>query len=114
MKTPVFRFQEEVLTDAPLTMVRERLQAGLPCLKACPGLHPLERFGEGAQEGFVLRWQHHALGAVEEGTLRGDVHEQGAHLRLDGRLRGWGAFLLLGWMRWRTDRLLDRIVKELG
>ncbi len=109
MKTPVFRFQEEVLTDAPLELVRERLQAGLPCLRACPGLHPAERAGE----ALILRWQHHALGAVEEGTLRAEPHERGAHLSLDGRLRGWGAFLLLGWMRWRTDRLLDRIVKEL-
>ncbi|NTV75866.1 MAG: hypothetical protein HGA66_16885 [Holophaga sp.] len=109
MKTPVFRFQEEVLTDAPLALVRERLQAGLPCLRACPGLHPPELAGE----AIVLRWQHHALGTVEEGTLRAGPHEQGAHLSLDGRLRGWGAFLLLGWMRWRTDRLLDRIVKEL-
>ncbi|BDU72675.1 hypothetical protein [Mesoterricola silvestris] len=109
MKTPVFRFQEEVLTDAPLTLVRDRLQAGLPCLRACPGLHAPEVAGE----GITLRWQHHALGAVEEGTLRAEFHEQGTHLRLDGRLRGWGAFLLLGWMRWRTDRLLDRIVKEL-
>ena len=109
MKTPVFRFQEEVLTDAPLALVRERLQAGLPCLKACPGLHPPEL----GPDSITLRWQHHALGAVEEGTLRAELHEQGAHLRLDGRLRGWSAFLLVGWMRWRTDRLLDRIVKEL-
>ena len=109
MKTPVFRFQEELLTDAPLALVRERLQTGLPCLKACPGLHPPEATGE----GLVLRWQHHALGAVEEGTIRAEPHETGAHLRLDGRLRGWSAFLLVGWMRWRTDRLLDRIIQEL-
>ena len=110
MKTPLFRFQEEVLTDAPLALVKERLQAGLPCLKACPGLCPPEASGE----GLALRWQHHALGAVEEGTLRVEPHERGAHLRLDGRLRGWSAFLLVAWMRWRTDRLLDQIVKELG
>ncbi len=109
MKTPVFRFQEEILTDAPLALVRERLQAGLPCLKACRGLRPLEPTGE----GLTLRWHHHTLGAVEEGTLRAEPHETGTHLRLDGRLRGWGAFLTVGWMRWRTERLLDRIVKEL-
>jgi hypothetical protein len=110
MKTPVFRFQEEVLTDAPLALVKERLQAGLPSLKACPGLRSPEFSGD----GLILRWQHHALGAVEEGTLRVEPHEKGAHLRLDGRLRGWSAFLLLGWMRFRTDRLLDRIVRDLG
>lgn len=109
MKTPVFRFQEEILTDAPLALVRERLQAGLPCLKACPGLHPAERHGE----GLALRWQHRSLGAVEEGTLRVLPHDQGAHLRLEGRLRGWSAFVLVGWMRWRTDRLLDQIIREL-
>jgi hypothetical protein len=109
MEIPVFRFQEEVLTDAPLGLVKERLLSGLPCLKACPGLHAPECSGE----GLALRWQHHALGAVEEGTLRVEPHERGAHLRLDGRLRGWSAFLLVAWMRWRTDRLLDQIVKEL-
>jgi len=109
MKKPVFRFQEEVLTDAPLALVRERLQAGMTCLKACPGLHPPEVSGE----GLTLRWQHATFAAVEEGTLRLEPHPTGAHLRLDGRLRGWGAFLLVAWMRWRTDRLLSAIIKEL-
>ncbi|BDU76739.1 hypothetical protein [Mesoterricola sediminis] len=109
MKTPVFRFQEEVLTDAPLALVKARLEAGLPCLKACPGLQPAQDCGE----GLALRWQHHLLGAVEEGTLRAEPHPMGAHLKLDGRLRGWTAFLVVAWTRLRTDRLLDRIVKEL-
>lgn len=110
MKTPVFHVQEEVLTDAPLALVRERLQAGLPCLKACRGLQPAEAAGE----VLILRWRHHQLGAVETGRLQVGPHELGAHLRLEGSLRGWGAFLLVAWMRWRTDRLLDQIVKELG
>ena len=109
MRKPVFSFQEELLTDAPLERVREALLAGLPCLRACPGLQPGERVGEGV----TRRWHHHCLGAVEEGTLRAEPHPTGAHLRLDGRLKGWTALLLLGWMRWRTDRLLDRIVREL-
>jgi hypothetical protein len=111
MKTPVFRFQEEVLTDAPVEFIRARLARPelLAALRACPGLRPLELEGE----GLALKWQHAQLGAVEEGTLRVSPHERGAHLRLDGRLRGWGAFLVLGWMRWRTDRLLDRLVREL-
>jgi len=32
---------------------------------------------------------------------------------LDGRLRGWSGFLVLGWMRWRTEHVLDRLVGEL-
>jgi len=50
---------------------------------------------------------------VEEGTLRAEPHPTGAHLKLDGRIRGWSAFLVLGWIRFRTDRLLENLVKEL-
>ena len=111
MRTPVFRYLEERLTDAPVDAFRARLAApgALACLKNWPGLHPME--DEGAE--LALRWHRTWLGAVEDGTLRVLPHERGAHLRLSGRLRGWSAFLLLGWMRWRTDRLLDRLVREL-
>jgi hypothetical protein len=107
----VFRFQEERLTDAPMEVFRARLAApaDLPCLRAWPGLRPVEDDGV----GLALRWHRARLGAVEDGTLRVTPHERGAHLRLSGRLRGWSAFLLLGWMRFRTDRLLDRLVGEL-
>jgi hypothetical protein len=111
MRRPIFRFQEERLTDAPVEAFRVRLTGPgtQASLKACPGLRPVEQEGE----GLVLRWHHTGLGAVEDGTLRVTPHEQGAHLLLNGRLRGWSAFLLLGWMRWRADRLLDRLVREL-
>ena len=111
MKRPVFRFQEAVLTDAPLQLLHTRLRApeSLACLKACPGLRPLEVEGE----ALILRWQHARLGSVEEGTLRVRPHERGAELEWHGRLHGWGAFLVVGWVRWRTDRLLDRLVQEL-
>lgn len=111
MKNPVFQFQEERLTDAPVALFRSRLSepGTLACLKACRGLRPLEAEGE----ELVLRWHHARMGAVEEGTLRVRPHEQGAHLVLTGRLRGWGAFLVLGWVRWRTDTLLARLVREL-
>jgi hypothetical protein len=111
MRKPVFRYQEERDTDAPLSVFRARLgdPAALASLKACPGLHPLESDGE----DLVLRWHHARLGAVEDGTLRVSPREGGAHLQLNGRLRGWGGFLLLGMVRWRTDRLLDQLVREL-
>ena len=111
MPTPVFRFQEERLTDAPVALFRTRLAApgDLASLRICHGLHPLELEGE----EMAIRWHYAFLGAVMDGTLRVMPHEQGAHVRLNGRLRGWSAFLLLGWMRWRTERLLDQLVREL-
>jgi len=111
MKRPVFRFQEERLTDAPVALFRSRLAdpASLPCLRSCPGLRPLEVEGE----ELVLRWHHSRFCAVEDGTLRVRPHEQGAHLLLNGRLRGWSGFLLLGVVRWRTETLLARLVREL-
>ena len=109
MKTPVFHFQEEVLTDAPLALVQSRLEAGLPCLRTWPGLRPPEPSGA----GLTLRWQRARLGAVEEGTLRVRPHERGAHLQIEGRLRGWGAFLVVGWVRFSHDRCLERLIKEL-
>jgi len=111
MKRPVFRFEEALLTDAPLPVLHARLTApeSLACLKGCRGLRPLEVAGE----ELTLRWQHARPGSVEEGTLRVRPHPQGAELHLQGRLKGWGAFLLVGWVRWRTDRLLARLIQEL-
>lgn len=112
MRTPVFRFLEERLTDAPMDGFRTRLAApdGLASLRTCRGLRPLEVEGE----ELVLRWHYRPWpGAVMDGTLRVRPQAPGAHLRLDGRLRGWSGFLVLGWMRWRTEHVLDRLVGEL-
>ena len=111
MKQPVFSFREEVLTDAPLEALRARLGApeSLVSLRAFTGLRPLEAEGE----TLTLRWQRARLGAVEEGTLRVRPHERGAHLQIEGRLRGWGAFLVVGWVRFSHDRCLERLIKEL-
>jgi hypothetical protein len=61
----------------------------------------------------VLRWSRTTAGAEATGALIFAPDPKGAHLRLEGRLKGWMGFLLLGMLRWRTDRLLDRFVEEL-
>ena len=61
----------------------------------------------------MLRWTRTVAGAVESGELILAPDPRGAHLRLEGRMKGWSAFLLFGLLRWRTDRLLDRFVEEL-
>jgi hypothetical protein len=114
VKTPVFRFESEVLTDAPFESIGARLAAlgsptDLPCLRAFRGWQPLAR-----EDGrLVLRWRHAWLGAEESGSLSISPDPKGAHLRLDGRLKGWMGFVLLGLLRWRTDGLLDRFVEDL-
>ena len=114
MKTPVFHFEAEVLTDAPFTAIAARLgglasPAELHCLGPLRDWLPLER----TDDGLVLRWRRAWGGSEESGELRILPDPKGAHLRLEGRLKGWTGFLLLGLLRWKTDRLLDRFVEEL-
>jgi hypothetical protein len=114
VKTPVFRFEAELLTDAPFGAIGTRLSAlGSPtelrCLRPFRGwLPPLVEDGR-----LALRWRHAWAGCEESGELRITPDPKGAHLRLEGRLKGWTGFLLLGLLRWKTDRLLDRFVEEL-
>ncbi len=60
-----------------------------------------------------LRWERHVAGTLEQGALRIRQDERGAHLHLEGRMKGWSSFIFFGLLRWRTDRLLDRFVEEL-
>jgi hypothetical protein len=113
VKQPVFSFEAELLTDAPYDHIVGRLQHESPAvfksLRSVRGWGPLEA-GEGC---LVLRWTRTVVGATESGELILAPDPKGAHLRLEGRMKGWSAFLLFGLLRWRTDRLLDRFVEEL-
>ena len=113
MKRPVFSFEAEFLTDAPFDHVLGRLREGAPTafksLRPLGAWHPLEE----APGSAVLRWKRTVAGAEESGELTLRADPKGAHLRLEGRMKGWAAFLLFGRLRWRTDQLLDRFVEEL-
>jgi hypothetical protein len=113
VKQPVFSFEAELLTDAPYEHIVGRLQHESPMafksLRSVRGWVPPEE-GEGR---LVLRWTRTMAGAAESGELILTPDSRGAHLRLEGRMKGWSAFLLFGLLRWRTDRLLDRFVEEL-
>jgi hypothetical protein len=114
VKTPVFRFEAELLTDAPFEAIGARLAAlGSPeelrSLQPIRGWLPMAR-----EEGLLtLRWRRAWGGSEESGLLRVSPDPRGAHLRLEGRLKGWTGFVLLGVLRWKTDGLLDRFVEEL-
>ncbi len=114
MKTPVFSFEAELLTDAPFGSIAEHMgtlgsPAELRCFKPLGHWLPLA-----ATPGELrLKWERVRLGVIEQGCLIIRPDAKGAHLRLEGRMKGWAGFLLLGWLRWRTDRLLDRFVEEL-
>jgi len=113
VKHPVFSFEAELLTDAPFDLVAERLRAIGPA--GFRSLQALRDWQAPTVEGpcVVLRWSRVLAGSEESGALVLSPDPKGAHLRLEGRLKGWTGFLLLGWLRWRTDRLLDRFVGEL-
>lgn len=113
MKRPVFSFEAEVLTDAPYEHIVGRLREGVsPEFKS---LQPLSVWAapETVDGRVVLRWARRVAGSQESGELILSPDPKGAHLRLEGRMKGWSAFLLFGLLRWRTDRLLDRFVEEL-
>lgn len=114
MKQPVFSFEAEILTDAPFAHIAGRLlslesPSALRCFRALGPWLPLEADSQELR----LRWSRRVLGSQESGTIRVRPDPKGAHLRLQGQLRGWGGFLRLGLVRWHTDRLLDRFVEEL-
>ncbi len=113
MKRPVFNFEAELLTDAPYEHIAGRLRSESP--KAFKSLQPLSVWAtpEEASGRLILRWGRTVAWAEESGELTLAPDPKGAHLRLEGRMKGWGAFLLFGLLRWRTDRLLDRFVGEL-
>jgi len=114
VKKPVFSFEAELLTDAPFEHIEGRIlsmdsPAGFSCLKPLQTWLPMER-----EPGQVrLRWERRLAGTLEQGSLCIRQDEKGAHLHLEGRMKGWSGFLFFGAMRWRTDRLLDRFVEEL-
>jgi hypothetical protein len=113
VKRPVFSFEAELLTDAPYEHIVGRIRSGSPSsfksLKAL-GTWAAPVDGEGQ---IILHWSRTVAGAEESGELILASHEKGAHLRLEGRMKGWAGILFFGLLRWRTDRLLDRFVEEL-
>lgn len=113
MKRPVFSFEAEILTDAPYVHIVGRIRQGQP--SDFHSLRALETWAapEEADGRMILTWTRTVPGAVESGRLVLTPDPKGTHLRLEGRMKGWAGFLWFGWLRWRTDRLLDRFVEEL-
>ena len=113
MKHPVFTFEAEILTDAPYDHIVGRIRNESPT--AFKSLRPLGVWAapEEMPDRLVMRWKREVAGAGESGELVLASHGKGAHLRLEGRMKGWAGFLFFGLLRWRTDRLLDRFVEEL-
>ncbi len=113
MKRPVFSFEAELLTDAPFDHAVGRIRSESPVsFKSLRALSVWAAPEERADQ-VVLRWSRTVAGAEESGALILTSHVKGAHLRLEGRMKGWAGILLFGLLRWRTDRLLDRFVEEL-
>ena len=113
MKRPVFSFEAELLTDAPFDHIVGRHPERIALFLQEPeGPGCLGRSGgEGRSSGPAL--EPHRGGGRGIRALILAPHEKGAHLRLEGCMKGWAGILFFGLLRWRTDRLLDRFVEEL-
>jgi hypothetical protein len=113
VKRPVFSFEAEILTDAPYDHIVGRLRQDPP--SAFRSLRALRTWAapEAADGRMILTWARPMPGALESGRLILTPDPKGTHLRLEGRMKGWAGFLWFGWLRWRTDRLLDRFVEDL-
>jgi hypothetical protein len=113
VKQPVFSFEAELLTDAPFEYIAGRLRSKSPSVFR--SLRPLGVWAGPEEAGaqLTLRWSRLLGGAEESGVLVVFPDPKGARLRLEGCMKGWSAFIFFGWLRWRTDRLLDRFVEEL-
>jgi len=112
VKVPVASFSEERLTDAPFDVVAAHLRT--PRNSASLAFIAEWTSVSGGVEEIRLAWTRRRFLAEEEGQLVARPDAKGAHLRLEGRMKGWGSLVAFGSLRWHTDDLLDRLVHELG
>lgn len=111
MKVPVAAFEDERVTDAPYGEFAARLRepASFRHLAfAAPFMAVEEEAGE-----LRLLWTRRRFASEERGILILRPDDKGAYLRVEGRVKGWGCFLVFGLLRWHADELLDRLVEEL-
>lgn len=111
MKVPVARFAEERLTDAPYAELAARLRQ--PASFRTLAFAAPYMVVEAGSEEVRVAWVRQRLAAEERGVLILRPDDKGAHLRMEGQVKGWGCFLVFGLLRWQADDLLDRMVAEL-
>ena len=135
MKVPVFRFEEELLTDAPLEVIESKLgniQGIASSLKRFRGIRlegdasyarvspwfgekdvlfmPLVRDGARIR----LQWSMTPMAGLEEhGGIEAWPEEGRTRLLLWGRLKGWPALLAVGAVRFVSDQSLEQFVESL-
>jgi len=135
VKVPVFRFEEEVLTDAPIELIEDKLGdwnevcSRLPRFRAIRQegevhytkmrpwlgerdilLQPLDKDGERIR----LQWFLTPMAGLEEhGGIEAWPEEGKTRLWLWGRLKGWPSLLTIGAVRFVSDQSLEKFVETL-
>ena len=135
MRQPVFRFQEEILTDAPFPELVERLER----LQALPTWHPrfrallidpivnrarvrpwlkwlnIDLKLSDKNGSITLGWELNPLrGLAEFGGITATPCADGrTQLQLAGELRGWLSIPMIGPLRLASHRTLEKLVESL-
>lgn len=122
MKRPVWRYAEQVATNAPLAVVRGRLEAmesALPlsvCVPRLLGRPPGRWVQESlrrAGDGLRVEWSARLGGLAEDGWIEAQADGEGSRLATGGRLKGWPLLWKVGLLGWRSESLLQRFVANL-
>lgn len=135
MKVPVFRFEEELLTDAPLDAVEARLRSFSEDPACLRRFKTVRREGERVRarvqpwfweqdvlldpvgrEGDRLRlqWFMTPLPGLEElGGIEAWPEADRTRIWLWGRLKGWPSLLMGGAVRFVSDQSIEHFVDSL-
>ena len=125
MKRPVWRYSTEATTDAPLPVVKARLETldSPLCLSVFApmlgGSGPKAWRQESAEplaesEGWLrLRWTARLGGLEETAGIAVRVADGRCQLLAEGKLKGWPLLWKVGLLGWRSEGLLKRFVASL-
>lgn len=134
MKVPTIRFEEELLTDAPLDAVVSRLQSFLESPTCLPRFRSIRREGEALYakvrpwpgerdilvmpldrdgDRYQLQWFMTPIwGLEEQGGVEAWPEAGRTRIRLWGRLKGWPSLLMVGAVRFVSDHSIQRFLEK--
>lgn len=125
MKRPVWRYATEATTDAPMSVVKAKLEAldsplRLSVFAPMLGHSEPKAWRQESTEPVVesgdwlrLQWTARLGGLQEAASIAVRAVDGGCQLRAEGKLKGWPLLWKVGLLGWRSEGLLKRFVASL-